>query len=232
MTARKQTPDPAPATPAPGIADRGIYSTSPIDPADLAAAQESGVCPRCGREVGEASCRAHRGSWYCLADGLIGMSVIFRDPTQDWTPAQRATHEAYAPSLENAGALVDEAMEAHAQAQAAHHAALLRGQLLGVTETEGGLIIRPAGAGPVQGDHPRTDPASVAAREEARDVAEGTREALTDAEAQLSRARVAYYNLAARRDTAVARAVMTGQAGKPRSATSALLGRIRERVMG
>lgn len=234
MTARKstttKTPPPAPA-PLP-IADRPLASTAPIDPADIAAANAAGVCPRCGQDVAPWGCREHRGSWWCQADGLIGMGVIFRDPTADWTPAQRETYEAYEPVLEEAGARVDEAMEAYATAQAAHHAALLAGQKLGVRETEGGVIILPNGGGPIQGERPRSDPASVAARQEAREVAEDTQANLTEAEHHLSRARSAYYALAARRDADVARAVMTGQAGKPRSATSALLHRIRDRVMG
>ncbi len=161
------------------------------------------------------------------------MSVIFRDPTADWTPAQRQTHEAFEPLLEDAGRQLDEAMETHAAAQQAHAAALLRAQVLGVSQVaEGMMIVRPLGAPPTEEMRPRNDAEARAGREEAREAAQEALDTVRDAEAHLGRARAAYYTLAARRDTAVARAVMTGEAGKPRSSTAALLERIRDRVMG
>jgi hypothetical protein len=230
MATKRTTTTTEPSTePRASLADRPLYSSAPIDPADLAAAVESGTCPRCGRDVEPWGCREHRGGWWCLADGLISGGAIFRDRTADWTPAQRETYDAFAPELEEAGRRVDEAMEAHAAAQAAHHAALIRGQLLGVRETDGGVIILPNGGGPLQGERPRSDPESVAAQAEARETAEDTRADLTEAEHTLTRARSAYYTLAARRDAAVARAVMTGESGKPRMSA---LERIRAKVMG
>lgn len=225
MTRQQPTPEPAP-----GLADIPAWSTAALDPATIAAAQADGTCPRCGRDVGDASCRPSGGGWYCLADGLIGFGTVFRDPTADWTPAQRQTHDAYAAALTEAEQRVDAAMEAHAAAQAAHYRALLRLQQLGTSTETGGLLIRPHGAGPVQSDHPpRRDATWAATVADAEADADDTGNALRDAEAELTRARPAYYTLAAQRDAAMARAGYTGKPGKPRATTT--LGRIRDRIL-
>ncbi|RPF33423.1 hypothetical protein [Streptomyces sp. TLI_185] len=90
-------------------------------------------CPRCGRVMGELSCRPVKLGFFCMRDYLILDDAKLIHPTPDPIgEAEQSVIDEYAPQIEKAESLVDAALEAFSAAQSAHFKALTECHRVGI----------------------------------------------------------------------------------------------------
>ncbi|MEE1834916.1 hypothetical protein PUT24_29320 [Streptomyces sp. SP17KL33] len=99
------------------------------------------TCDRCGREVGEFSCRPVKLGWFCLRDYLILDDSKIIHPTIEISPAEQKVIDAFAPAIAEAAKIAEEAEAAYAQAERRHFEAAKAAIKAGVDDRQTPMVL-------------------------------------------------------------------------------------------